>query len=280
MSRKSNFEWKQSTSYTIGKKKKEVTKTKQQVLQSELKKYNKKIDNMLQAGYSPLAVPKKKTLRELKKNITTATDYNRELAGIKRIHRKNAFDIISNDKGAEITRYQLNETMRHVRQVNKEIRKQREWYESLDVTVKGKKQGIKNKDIPQTDKYRYEEKKFDFEKKTKKDLEKFFEMVDGMLDKGYRNRTDEQWIDNYKKSTFNKTSDEDAKYIKKLMGKLTQKQIIEVFYSDRNASINVYYEPTDDYTEMVDNVKETWEKAVYDYTGQKYGSLLDEESDE
>ena len=98
------------------------TKKQNENLRAAVKRFNSTIDRLNRhygsGGDAPI-IPKKRTMKDIKKDISSYTEFRRELAALNRITKGKAKDIIEFDN-VKMLRYSVNELKNDIRQANKQ----------------------------------------------------------------------------------------------------------------------------------------------------------------
>lgn len=86
-------------------------------LRKEINRYNKKVRYEAKKNLD-VKLPEIKKFDEVKAKITNRNEYNRTINSLRRIYNKKSFNVVRNNNGVRITRYEYNETKLNLRYVN------------------------------------------------------------------------------------------------------------------------------------------------------------------
>lgn len=179
-----------------------------------LYEYNKKVRELARsqpelAKYRPKEI-EYNSLKGLNKS-----DYMLEINSLKRFLDKNSEDIITTAGGGKITKYQVDEWERALKNINKGRRARKKWVEQLDLLnnteVIGKvkvsklvEKTYKNSfNNSKNDRYvELRDKKLNLDKMTQLDMEFFNQSIEKQGAKDYWDKTDRKWINNYITSMY------------------------------------------------------------------------------
>ena len=166
MSRRNNIRWKNSDE-------KELSRV--------VRNYNSKINRILKKDPNMKDfLPERVSKKELKENIKTRRDLNRELNSLKRFTTRGSEELITNENGLTITKYLKKEVEIKVATINRLKSLRRKELNELEVSSRGKDVGYKNMETGRIDRMQLlQPKVFNFKKKSKRDFEHF---VKGLSD--------------------------------------------------------------------------------------------------
>lgn len=103
------------------------TKSQEEKLKKSVRRFNNKISREIKKNpQSADYLPQKLNYKELRKEIKTAKDLNRQVQSVNRIFRKNALQNVETEKGIKTTKYEINEIKIQVRRINRDRKKELE----------------------------------------------------------------------------------------------------------------------------------------------------------
>lgn len=177
-------------------------------------------------------LPAKINIKELKSEIKTRADFNRQIKSINRFRRKDATQIVTNKEGVKATKWEVMELRIKVGIINRNRAKQRK---AADVsTEKGTMGTIRaNNLLP---------KKFNFEKMRKSDWEKFKESVEKQASPSYREEKDKSYKENYIGALI-WVFGEEAQEIIDIVMNIPPAELVQMYYDDPILQIDFIYDP-------------------------------------
>lgn len=179
-------------------------------------------------------LPAKKSVKEIRNNITTRQDFKREINSIERFMRKGAEKPIVTKEGIKTTQYEKRELQIKVQQINK---RRKQELKLLNPSIeKGNLHTVQELNLaPQ---------KFNLDKMKKADWEGFKRRIDKQSRSSYYNEKYERYKENYMKGIENVFGIAGEPIIE-LVKKMTGEQLTEAFYNDVVLEINFIYDPID-----------------------------------
>lgn len=244
MSRRSNIRWKSSDE-------KELSRV--------VKNYNAKINRLLKKDPELQEfLPRRVSKKELKEMIVTRQDLKRELNSLKRFSRRGSEEIIENDVGLKLTKYQKREIDIQVRTINRLKSKRREELLSLEETSQNKKTGNKVNMFGNIDELQMlEPLHYDFKKMDKRNFDHF---IKGLKDYN-------EWIlnkdkilrQNYIDALYEQLGDNlQTRALAEKLENMSLQNFVNKFYSDREADISFIYDPLGSLTK-IEILMDVWE---------------------
>ena len=115
-----------------------------QRLHDAVKKFNQKIDRLSNDPKIKNALPEKATVKQYKKIINSRQDLNREIKSLNRFLKDGAevlVDAPDNQYNLKLTKWQKDEMLRRVPQINEAREERKKYIESLPATSRGKELG-------------------------------------------------------------------------------------------------------------------------------------------
>jgi len=204
-----------------------------QELRRVVKNFNQKIsyhekNNPQKADFLPSRI----TTKELKNKIETRQDFQRELASLERFGKRGNTELITNEKGVTISKYELNELKNKVRITN--IKRTYERKKLNIDTTKGNMGQIQAQNL--------KPKKFNFMKKTEKEIEKLKESLENEVQANFKERIMEKYKENYIKAIENYLG-EDGEELKKFIQEMTPQEVYQNSIENPILSIGFTSEP-------------------------------------
>lgn len=230
------------------------TKGQNKKLQKAVKRYNAKIEREMKKNPAlEETTIRKRTVKELKQEISTANDLNVILRELDRAFGKKAFEVTYTQGGFPLTRYEITNTRLQVQRINKARKKQREkipekpeYYGTVEVI---KKQALPDRRVP------------DFDNIKKEQWDKIAASLrNQQLDNYYENR-DQQFKDNYIKA-LRENFGSNAIDIIDLLSNISGGDMIKEMYGNYDLSIDFIYAPEEAEAKL-QLLLETWENIVY-----------------
>lgn len=242
-------------------------------LQKELAKavhaYNEKIRYHEQKGRDVL--PEREYARDLKKKLSTAQDYQREINRLRRFGQADVTETVTIGRynNIEITKYEKQEIQRQVNNINRRRARKLKAIQGKEISVGGKPTGFKRAQMPSFREADLTPKKLNWDRfGSKKELEKYKETLDYQRMSDYFDRRAEGFKQNYIDSLKTKYGE---KAIKPLLDKISgmkPEAVEEMYYTEQDATIEYNYIPTRDEDTKLQNIYNIWgvkdQPPVYD----------------
>lgn len=224
-------------------------------LRKTVKNFNAKIARVIKKNPELAKFqPKKITVKELRENITTRQDFNRNINRYRRYSRKGSEAPIQSKSGMNVSRWQKKET---------------EIMTSIENRYKNK---IKKQFPPSPEKgtmgahkeRNTEPTEINFEKRSRKSFDDLFRRLEKHLKSSYNDEQNELYKSNYLKALKNEMFD--IKGAKKLYDKLSEIDadfFVENFYNDPKLQIDFIYDQ--EYRKKAFSaLRKNWNKALYE----------------
>lgn len=241
-------------------------------LQKELAKaahaYNEKIRYHEQKGRDVL--PQREYARNLKKKLTTATDYQREINRLKRFGQADVTKTttIGAYDNIEITRYELQEMKRQVEQINKRRARKLAKVQEYEVQAAGQPMGYKRAQMPSFREADLLPKQLNLSRfRSKRELELYRETLESQRQIKYLDTRAELFKRNYIKALREQySSRKERKAIQPIIKRLqnmSNAKVEETYYTEQDATIRYVYEGTAAEEQLkLDNLYRVW--GVYE----------------
>lgn len=208
------------------------TKSQQEKLKKSVRSYNAKISRELKKNPQlEGGLPEKLSVRQLRKDIKTGKDLNQLVARTKRVFKKNAFDVVVNEKGVKTTKYEYHEVKLEVNRINRVRKKLRE---DADVSPnKGTMGTIEDQAL--------QPKPFNFNKMEKRDWEKFKKGTRKMASDYYNSTRYSRYKENYIKALD--ILGEYGEPVKELVSKIDDEKFYKAQFDDPILGIQFISDP-------------------------------------
>lgn len=239
-------------------------KSDQEKLAKTVKTYNAKIAR--KAKKTPEAasfLPTKVNVKDIKKSISTRNDFNKIIARLERVKKKDAFDLIQTSSGNIITKYEKREVAYAIREINRKraaLRKQ-----ANVSTEKGTMGAVRSMNI--------NPKKNNYQSIRKSKWRLFVENVERQATDKYYEEKNELYKENYIKGLKTVFGEKTP-----LIGKirmLSAKKLVELYYEEPDMQLEFLYSSEDA------RVKELVITEIVDEVLKEQGSLKeDQEKDD
>ena len=203
-------------------------------------------------------LPEKVSVKELKEQISTRSDYNSVIKRLNRFMIKGAENIVTTEAGVRTTRYELKETQLAIRNINQ--RRARMRAEANVSTYKGTMGSLKDMNLRPL-KTKAEKISPEMWEKTKQSLK------NRTLD-SYYNDHDRLYKDNFLKAWDDAYGDsKEAARLRKRLEKIPADVIVNMYYYDPNLQIGFHYPTSDE--EISQNL--AWFENTLDNYMEEFG---------
>lgn len=209
--------------------------TDEKELAKAVRKFNAKRTRLLkQVPELEDFLPAKKSVKEIRSNITTRQDFKREINSIERFMRKGAEKPIVTKEGIKTTQYEKRELQIKVRQINK---RRKQELKLLNPSIeKGNLHTVQELNLaPQ---------KFNLDKMKKSDWEGFKRRIDKQSRSSYYAEKYERYKKNYMKGIENVFGPA-GESILELVRQMAGEELTKAFYNDVILEIDFIYDPID-----------------------------------
>ena len=243
------------------------------ILQKELSKavhaYNEKIRYHEQKGRDVL--PEREYARDLKKKLSTAQDYEREINRLRRFGKADVTKTttIGRYDNIEITQYEKQEIKRQVENINRRRARKLKAIQEKEISVGGKPSGFKRVQMPSFREADLTPKKLNWKRfASKKELEKYKETIDYQRMSDYFDRRAEGFKRNYIKSLQTIYGEKAIKPLTDKISGMKASAVEEMYYTEQDVSTEYNYLPTRDENTKLQNLYTIWgvksEPPVYE----------------
>ncbi len=243
------------------------------ILQKELAKavhaYNEKIRYHEQKGRDVL--PEREYARDLKKKLSTAQDYEREINRLRRFGKADVTKTttIGRYDNIKITQYEKQEIKRQVDNINRRRARKIKTIQEKEISVGGKRTGFKRAQMPSFREADLSPKKLNWERfGSKKELEKYKETLDYQRMSDYFDRRAEGFKKSYIGSLKTAYGEKNIKPLIDKLSNMKASKIEEMYYSEQDATIEYTYMPTTSEESKIQNIYNIWgikdEPPVYE----------------
>jgi uncharacterized protein YvpB len=231
-------------------------------LERVVRNFNAKIDRQLKTHPERAEfLPDKISKRELKKEIKTRQDFNKEIHSMERFLKKGAEKPLTSKTGNTITEWEKKELSLKVAQINRARTIERQKVENIEALSRGKPVGLKRGEMGNIRTQELQPKKFNFDKiRPGKEWEKFKESVEKQSKSIYSTEKMERFKDNYINALRNVFGN-NAEDIISIIKDLSPEDITSTFFADEQASIDFIYDPIDAAAKL-DALTEVWENVI------------------
>ena len=231
-------------------------------LQKELTKavhaYNEKIRYHEQKGRDVL--PQREYSRDLKKKLSSAQDYQREINRLRRFGKANVTKTttIGRYDNIEVTQYEKREIQRQVANINRQRARRLEKVQSMEVTAAGKPTGYKRAQMPSFREADLVPKKLNWGRfGSKKELEQYKQSLEHQRMSGYFEKRAQGFKENYIKTLKTQYGEKAAPLISKIQA-MKPTTVEDLYYSEQTASIEYAYMPSRDENTKLENLYNIW----------------------
>lgn len=233
MPRKPNIKWRKSDA---------------EKLETEIKRFNKKIYNTRQRhpelkDILPKTITKADKLQMINEfKNAPRSEFKKTLNSLNRFLRPGAEQAVKSMTGNTVTKWEKREIGLKVGQINRQRTIERAKMENLDATSQGKPLGLKRGQMGSERMNALKPKKYNFDKiKGGKEWEKFKDTIEKQASYNYMNDKLEQYKANYLKG-LDDVFGEYAKDIKAIIEKLPPELVNETYFKEQEASISFIYD--------------------------------------
>lgn len=215
-------------------------------LRRVVKNFNAKLSRIIKknpemAQYMPPRV----SYKDLRNDITSRKEFNRELNSLKRFSQKGSEKIIEAKKtGLKVTAWEKKEVGIQVAIINRERSRKRKLIEEEEATSRGQKLNLTRAQMNSIRMNELKKKPFNFDKIKKSDWSRYRETVKKQSHPNFQSEADIHLRENYikgLKEVFGDT-DETKKLIEEIEN-LPINEFITKFYKEQEATVDFIYDP-------------------------------------
>ena len=189
-------------------------------------------------------MPPRVSYKELRGNITSRREFNRELKSLKRFSQKGSESIVESKTGLKTTAWEKKEIGIQVAIINRERTRKRKMVEQEEATSRGQKLKQTRSQMNSIRMNELNKKVFNFDKIKKSDWDKYKATVKRQSHPDFQSEADENLRQNYIKGLTDVFGDTDE--TKKLIEEIENlpiKEFITKFYKEQEATIDFIYDP-------------------------------------
>lgn len=240
------------------------------------KNFNAKIDYQLKKNPALNGIlPDKVKVKDLKKNIASRNDLNRTMKKLSNFSKRGAEQVIENVNGEKTTLYQLKETQKETRRLNRIREKEYNKAKDRPVYIDGKL-AVDVKRATQKDKYRPINSNFDrFKKGEFKDHMKYVEKK--ISDKRFEHNA-KAYSETMKAIYKTQYSDTTATRLGELVDRIGQDKFLQMYYNGfEENDPDFQYDPNVKNTEKLERTSRTIFRELYDRQTAKRLDIIGQE---
>lgn len=221
-----------------------IDRTLQEQLVKAVHAYNEKIRYHSKNDQIRQALPERERARDLKKQLTTRTDYKREINRLRRFGSADVTETVTIGKydNIQITKYEKQEIQRQVQNINRRRARKLEKIQAQEVQAAGKPTGYKRGEMPSFREADLKPKKVNLSKiGSRRELERYKDTLEYQRMNRFFEQRAEKFKQNYIKALrqqFGKTA---ADPLIKQISEMNAKAVEEKYYSEQDATIEYVY---------------------------------------
>lgn len=222
------------------------TKNQKQNLSKAVKRWNAKLAREVRKNPDLIDVPglRRLSVKELKQDITSAKDLNRQIKEIDRAFKKGAWEVLKSDKGALTTKHQLQTFKINLRTANRRQSKIRD-----NIITPGDERIKKVSYVPQY--------KVDFKTISSERWEKLLNTANNLVSTSFESKRQEQMKKRYIKaikSTIGVNSPELLEIIQQLPAELIDQNMFDT----HELGLMIFYEEQLDSEQRAEMILQSW----------------------
>lgn len=217
----------------------------EQELRRVVKNFNSKLSRIIKknpeiANY----LPERRSYKDLRENITSRQELNRELNSLKRFSQKGSEKIVTSKTGLKTTKWERKEVGIQVAIINRERTHKRKILESEEATSRGQSLNMTRREMNSIRMNELNKKKFDFDKIKKSDWERFKSTVRKQSHPNFQSEADLHLRENYIKGLIEVFGDnDDTNSLIEQIRAMPLKDFITKFYKEQEATVDFIYDP-------------------------------------
>jgi len=217
--------------------------TDEEKLSRAVRNYNRKLDRLAKTQpYLADMLPDRLNKRELKNRIMTRSDFNRVVRSAERFSQRGAEQIVTNEAGFSLTRYEKREVAYKLSAVNRRRAELLQKYEAMEVMSQGKTTGQKRGQMPSIRMRELAPKKFNWSTMTRQHYDQFVKTLNKQAYDKFTEQKNALHKRNYIKAFKAVFGNTQPELLKRLM-ELPAEDIVDKYYTDQNATFDFYYDP-------------------------------------
>lgn len=203
-------------------------------LKKAVSNYNKKINKLIKLNPDLKEyLPEKVKSTIVKKEINTAKELNSFIKSLERLNKNKEIKLITNEQGVTLTNYEMREIKLKINKINRNRKK--EIIEMNPSTEKGTMGSIKKNNL--------RPKNFNFNKMTKKDFEKFKQVLAKQSRSDFKDIQYKEYKENYLKAIKNNLGEIGDKLYELIDSKVSGEMLYKKYYDDPVLQLDFYYDP-------------------------------------
>lgn len=248
MPRKSNIKWRQSD---------------EQELKRIVKNFNSKISRILKKDPSLAEyMPNRVTVKQIKGQITTRQDFNREIGSLKRFLNKGSEKLVESKSGIKTTSWEKKEIGIQIATINRRRTVKRKQLEELEATSRGQSLNMTRKQMNSIRMNELNPKMFNFDKISKYEWKKFKASVYRQSRPDFQESADLSLRDNYIKGLIDVFGDNsDTQKLIENIKQMNIKDFINQFYQEQEATIDFIYDPIEQSKKLEILMEDVWKNS-------------------
>lgn len=227
-------------------------------LKRVVQNYNRKIARIIKKDPTLAEyMPSRATVSNLKKDIVTRADFNRELNSLKRFLVRGAEKVVTSKGGIKTTEWEKKEVGIMVATINRKRSVKRKEMGELTATTRGKALNFTRSQMIGARLDELKPKIYNFDKIDKYGWESYKRGVKKQVKSSFQSEADLNLRKNYivgLKNVFGETSETEA--LIRDIENMSIEQFIKKFYSEQEADIDFIYDPIENQRKL-DILKET-----------------------
>lgn len=217
--------------------------TDEEKLSRAVRNYNRKLDRLAKTQpYLADMLPDRLNKRELKNRIATRSDFNKVVKSAERFSQRGAEQLVTNEAGFTLTRYEKREVAYKLSAVNRRRAELLQKYEAMEVVNQGQKTGATRGQMPSQRLASLKPKKFNWKTMTRQHYQAFLKTLNKQAFDKYVTEMDAMYKWNYIKA-LKQVLPKEYDYIIDKVKAMDPEEVIKRFYSDQNATIDFIYDP-------------------------------------
>lgn len=242
-------------------------KSDEQELKRLVRNFNAKISRIVKKDPSLAEyMPNRIKVAEVKNNIETRQDFNRELNSMKRFLKRGNEDIVISKGGIKTTKWEKNEVAIQVATINRRRTVKRKALEELEATSRGESLGMTRKQMNSIRLNELNPKTFNFDKISKYEWEKYKANVYRQSRPNFQDEADVSLRKNYIRGLYEVFGETDE--VKDLINQIESmsiKDFIEQFYKEQEATIDFIYDPIEQSKKLDILMHDVWVNTDGEY---------------
>lgn len=202
-------------------------------LKQSVKKFNSKVRRLAKSkpDLAPF-LPKPVSYKQIRNNITTRADLNRDLNSLNRFLKPGSETPLTTDRGLKTTKWQKNEVALKVAQINRN--RTRELKESGISTYKGTMNAVRQNNL--------NPKSFNIENIAPDRWNKYIQNVEKQVRSNYNEERNKMYVQNYLVALDNELGIY-GEEIKAIVSTIEPDKFIQMYYDDPVLQIDFVYSP-------------------------------------